>query len=446
MKKLLFLAMAVVFNCLCGGLLAASVGLSPVAGAVGLNALAAVVGNPAPAGSFRVGVYQEIWTGELVKYLRRGLEATWLDGIPDNSSIVNNDVIHLVEVGVDPDVLINNTTYPIPLQALGDQDIAIKLDKFQTKVTPVTDDELYAISYDKMARVKESHGNSIKDAKFAKAAHALCASIHSAKTPVLKTTGARDPETGRLKMTPGDILRMKRAMDNLGVPSENRRLVLCSDHVNDLLEADQKFKEQYNNIDRNNGTVGRLYGFDIYEFSNTPLYTTAGVKKAVGATGGTGEFKCSFAFYTPRVFKATGSTKMYYSEASTDPEYQRNKINFRHMFICMPKKADAGVVMYSGYDAQGAPTITGDDAISVKAAGGSNVRTYATSNGAGVTAQSDAEWLTVATNGNKVTLTSEAYAYDAEGEATRTANVTIGIDGSDVTKIVTVTQPMAENV
>jgi len=43
-----------------------------------------------------------------------------------------------------------------------------------------------------------------------------------------------------------------------------------------------------------------------------------------------------------------------------------------------------------------------------------------------------------------VTFTSEAYAYDAEGEATRTATVTIGIKDTEVTKIVTVTQPMSE--
>ena len=434
---------AVLINCLCGGLMASAVGLSPMSGAVGLNVVAALVGNVAPAGSLCAGVYTEVWTGELVKHLRRGLEATWLDGIPDNSSIVKNDIIHLIDVGVEPDVLINNTTYPIPLQALDDADIPIGLDKFQTKVTPITDDELYAISYDKMQRVKESHGNSINDAKFAKAAHAMCATSNGAKTPVLKTTGSRDPETGRIKLIPGDLIRLKMAMDKLGVPSTGRRLVLCNDHVNDLLEVDQKFKEQYN-IDRNNGTVGRLYGFDIYEFANNPLYTTAGVKKALGSTAGTGEFQCSFAFYVQRVFKATGSTKMYFSEAGTDPEYQRNKINFRHYFICMPKKADAGAVIYSDYDAQGAPTITGDDAISVKAAGGSNNRTYATSNGADITAVSDSEWLTVAVTGKKVTFTSEAYAYDAEGEATRTATVTIGIKDTEVTKTVTVTQPMAE--
>lgn len=340
---------AVLLNCFMGSTLAATVGMDPMAAALGLNVISTVVGLPSGACA---GVYTEIWTGELVKQLRGKLAGTWLDGIPDSSSIVNNDVIHLVEVGVDPDVLINNTTYPIPLQALDDQDIAVSLDKFQTKVTPVTDDELYASSYDKMQRVKESHGNSINDAKFQKAAHALCAQQNTATTPVLVTSGDADTTTGRMKMTMQDIINMKRSMDKLGVPADSRRLVLCSDHVNDLLESEQAFKEQYN-INRQDGTVGRLYGFDIYEFGNNPLYTTAGVKKAVGATADTGEFQCSFAFYTPRVFKATGETKMYYSEAANDPEYQRNKVNFRHMFICMPKKADAGVVMRSGYVTEG---------------------------------------------------------------------------------------------
>ncbi len=352
-KRLSALALAVLFNCVTGGFVASLLGVSPMVGALCMNlvgVLAGMAGGFVGHGALRAGVCQEIWTGELVKQLRRGLDATWLDGVPDNSSIVENDVIHLVDVGVDPEVLVNNTTYPIPLQALDDKDIAIQLDKFQTKVTPITDDELYAISYDKMARVKEAHANAINDAKFAKSAHALCGKQNAAKTPVLKTTGDKDAETGRLKMTKEDLLNMKRKMDALGVPAKDRRLVLCPDHVNDLLELEQTFREQYN-INRNDGTVGRLFGFDIYEFANNPLYTTAGVKKDVGATASKGEFQCSFAFYVPRVFKATGSTKMYWSAAENDPEYQRNKINFRHRFICMPKKEDAGVVMMSGYSA-----------------------------------------------------------------------------------------------
>ena len=351
MKNLVLrVAAALLVNAVIGALMATALDITPWVGAVALNVIAICVGATLPKDVLREGVFVEVWTGELVKSLRGGLEGSWLDGVPDQSSIVNNDVIHLVDVGVDPDVLINNTTYPIPLQALDDKDIAVKLDKFQTKVTPITDDELYAASYDKMARVKESHGNAINDSKFTKAAHALCAKQDTAKTPVLKTTGERDATTGRLRLTMADVVAMKAAMDKLGVPAENRRLVLCPDHVNDLLLVSQTFREQYN-IDRATGKVGKLYGFDVYEYANTPLYTQAGNKKNLGVAATAGEFNCSFAFFTPRVFKATGSTKMYYSEAATDPEYQRNKINFRHYFLCMPKKEDAGVVMMSGYKA-----------------------------------------------------------------------------------------------
>ena len=343
---------ALLFNMLMGAIIATLLGVPPLVGMLFMVAIGITMSfAPVPKGALRAGVYTEVWTGELVKTLRGFLDGSWLDGIPDQSSIVDNDVIHIVEVGVDPEVLINNTTYPIPLQVLNDEDIPIGLDKFQTKVTPITDDELHAISYDKMSRVKDSHANALKDAKFRNAAHALCAQENTAKTPVLKTTGAADPATGRLRLTPNDLVNLKEALDNLGVPDDNnRRLVLCTNHVNDLLRVDQSFREQYN-IDRNTGKVGHLYGFNIYTCGYNPIYTTAGKKKTVGAIAEAGEFQCSFAFYVPRVFKATGSTKMYYSEASTDPEYQRNKINFRHYFIAMPKKADAGAVMMSGYTA-----------------------------------------------------------------------------------------------
>ena len=351
MKKIITLITALLFNAIVGVALAGVVGFEPLAGALGANALAAVAGIfPSTAGVLRAGVLRELWTGEMIKALRGGLSGSWLDGIPDVSSAVENDVIHLVDVGVDPDVLINNTTYPIDLQALDDKDLAISLDKFQTKVTPITDDELHALSYDKMSRVIESHHNAIDDAKYKKAAHAFCAAKDSTTTPVITTTGARDSATGRLALTREDLIRAKKAMDALKVPSENRRLVLCSDHVNDILGWSEEFSRQYN-LDNTNGKVGRIYGFDIYESAYNPYYTTAGNKKALDAAVTTGEFQASFGFYAKRVFKATGSTKMYYSLAETDPEYQRNKINFRHYFIALPKKSDAGVTIISGYQA-----------------------------------------------------------------------------------------------
>lgn len=350
-KTLLKTTTAVLFNCLVGAIIASLLGFAPIYGAVAANGVAILAGaTPQVSGVLRVGVLTEVWTGEMVKALRAGMEATFLDGIPDQSSIAENDVIHLVDVGIDPEVLINNTTYPIPLQALDDKDIAVKLDKFQTKVTPIKDDELYALSYDKMARVKESHSYAISDSKFTKAAHALTPQQNTATTPVLKTTGDyENGTTGRRRLRREDIVELKKAMDNLGVPADGRRLVLCTDHVNDLLLTDQKFAQQY--YDYTSGKISNLYGFEVYSFAKCPLFTKTGTKKAVGATAEAGEYQGSFAFYKQRVFKATGSTTMYFSEAKTNPEYQRSLVSFKHHFICMPKKADACVAIYSEHKA-----------------------------------------------------------------------------------------------
>ena len=338
--KIVMMLLAVAVNSVMGATLAQCVGVDGATGAVVMNGLAIVASQAdlLPAG-LREGVLTEVWTGELVKQLRAGLTASWLDGISDQSSLVNNDVIHMVEVGIDPDVLVNNTTYPIETQALYDRDIAIQLNKFQTKATPVTDDELYALSYDKMARVREAHANAINDKKFAMAAHAIAPQRHAVKTPVLATTG--EATDGRKRLTRADILSLKAAFDKLRVPTEGRRLVLCTDHVNDLLSLDQKFADQYYNY--TTGKIANLFGFQVYEFANCPTFTTAGQKEALGGAGN----QASFAFYVPRIFKATGSTKMYYSEAATDPLNQRNLINFRHYFLCMPKLQEAVAAIYS---------------------------------------------------------------------------------------------------
>ena len=98
-------------------------------------------------------------------------------------------------------------------------------------------------------------------------------------------------------------------------------------------------------------------------------------------------------------------------------------------------------------DAAGAsaPTISGADSVTLDATATAKQRTYATSNGAAVTASTDAAWLSVAvaSDGKKVTFTPQAYAHDAEGDDPRVATVVIGIANTDVTKEVTVSQPKA---
>ncbi len=299
--------------------------------------------SSAPSGALFAGLNQEIWTDVLVKNLKAGEEASFLNEIPDSSQYVmasrnDNDIIHLVDVGVDPEVLINNTTYPIPIVSQTDGDIPIQLDKFQTKATRVSDDELAYIAYDKIALVQSKHLKAIKKAKFGKAAHALAPNADSSLTPVVSTTGD-DDGTGRKKMTYADLLALKRKFDSAGFDDEGRILVLSTDHYNDLLE-DKELKNLFSKQfqDEKSGKLNLfIAGFKLYRYLRNPYFNaTTKTKKSFGAVPGAGDYRATFAFVADEAFRANGRTKNYTKEP--EPEYQAWLYNVRHNYIVLPKK------------------------------------------------------------------------------------------------------------
>lgn len=342
-----------IFSCLCmllcavgvnsamGATLSCAVGGTPAMGALMANGVALVAGHFMPANALHAGVFTEIWTAEMIKAFRTAPECLgWYDRIRSYDQYVENEVIHFTELGGDPKVLINNTTYPLAITKLEDADKPVSLDKFDTEATPVTDDELHAVSYDKMASVQERHREAIKESVRKKAIHAIAPDEHTAnKTVVIRTTGEVDTPNLRKRLTPADIVTLKAAFDKMGMPDTDRVLVLCSDHINDLLLTDQKFREAYN-INQTEGKIARLYGFDIYEYNGTPYYTSAGKKKTYGAATTGTDRQSSVAFHVSSMMKANGSVQMYYSEAKTDPLYHRNLVNFRKWGICLPLKSD----------------------------------------------------------------------------------------------------------
>lgn len=278
---------------------------------------------------------RQIFENRVVTSLTHADDANFLEGVEDVSRYVVGDdeaqVINRTYLGVRPDVLINNTTYPIDAQTIADENIPITLDKYQTKRTPITDDDMYASTYDRIDAVNRLHIESITEKKYDKAIHALAPAGNAAKTPVIETTGA-DDGTGRKKLTKADLIAFRR---KFGKFRKGLRLVLCPDHENDILEWDEHFDKQF--ADRESGLITRKYGFDIYSYSENPFYTVATkVKKSFGSTPGVGDRMASVCFFPPRAVKATGKTKVYFSKAEDNPATQQNEFNYRHYFIAMP--------------------------------------------------------------------------------------------------------------
>lgn len=346
MKKFLFaflgLICALCVNSAAGAVVGGFVGLQPLHGALaanGISVVAGMFGGFAPSGALRAGLLTEVWTGFMIKAFRTDPEGMgWYAKIRSFDQYAENDVIHFVNIGGDPDVLVNNTTYPLDVQDLADADKAISLDKFQTKPTRITDDEMYALSYDKKASVIERHKEAMKEKIYSRAIHAIAPNENVKATPVLLTSGA--VADGRKALTLQDVVLLKKAFDKNKVPKAGRILVLCADHIADLLQNEQKFGQQYYNYET--GKVAKLYGFEVYEYDDCPYYNAATLKKlAYGAVPADTDTQASVAFSPVRMMKANGSMKAYASEAKDNPTTQENLLNYRTYSICLPLANEA---------------------------------------------------------------------------------------------------------
>ena len=439
-KIMMMMLVAVAFNSVTGGMLASTVGVQPLIGAAVMNGVAAVAGSQIPAGALGDGMYTEVWTGYMVKAMRTAAEKLgWYNQIKSFDQYAENDVIHLVHIGVDPTVLINNTTYPLQIETLEDADKAVSLDKYQTRPTVITDDELYALSYDKIASVIERHREALDETKYKKAIHAIAPGSNGAKTPVILTTGETTSDGTRKMVTRKDIIAMKKKFDDMKVPLSGRVLVLCNDHVNDLLESDQKFADQYYNY--TSGKISNMYGFEVYEYNECPYYDATTLQKIAYDANTTGKQHASVAFYAPRMMRANGTTKTYMSEAKNDPQNQQNLVNFRTYSICLPMKDECIGAIVSDNPEGGSATISATNVAQFTHNGGTKHSTV-TASGDWTVSNDDEndDWFTVEkVSDNSVCVVCSAN--NEEGASSRSGSFTVKLTSDDtVRQSVAVTQ------
>lgn len=283
--------------------------------------------------------FPEVWSSRVIQMLTTQDVAPWLDGIPEldvevtvmgEGSAGEANLIHLPIETFQPEVLINNTTYPIAVQDFTDTEVIIKLDKYQTLATSLSDDQIIGASYPRIDSATRGHRVQINALKYRKAIHAQAPASDTVKTPVVKLVDNADNVYKA-------IVKLKDRFDDEEVPEEGRRLVLSTKHYNTLLDSESRFANLLANI--NTGKVAPMIGgFEIFSNVANPRYTAAGVKRAFGAVKDPADLVASVAFHKDNVAKKTGMTKQYFSKASESPTTQTNLLNYRHYFIALPAK------------------------------------------------------------------------------------------------------------
>lgn len=275
------------------------------------------------------GLQKEVWVNQLMENFYP--DSSFLKYVKDFSGLSENDAINMAEAGIDPVVMVNNTTYPISIVQRVDTPIRIVLDKFETQNTLVRRPEVIEYAYDQLESVLMGHRNILRARTAEKAAHAYAPAQDTPDTPVLQTTG--DVRGGRKMLSFDDIFSLKERFDNAGIPLESRYLVLHPSHVTDLLRLDVKaFKDM---MDVVNGQPKRFAGFGMLQFSKTAVYdATTMEKKAFDADAGEDDLFSSLAFYGEEVMKVDGEVYMYVRE--DDPEERGTIVGFDKRFIAVP--------------------------------------------------------------------------------------------------------------
>lgn len=282
---------------------------------------------------------------EMIKQLRH--LHTWVSEIKSKQGWVNQDTIKIPKRGAAPKVLIDNTNYPIVKNNRDDSHVIVSLHKFDTENTIVTEDELYALPYEKTSDVQEQHRETLEDTTQEYGLWGLAPQAHDAANNlfVLETTGANDG-TGRKKMQTADLRKLQADMNKKGIDKNGRILILCDDHVSDLLDEDRKFYTQYHN-QQEGAIVSRYYGFTVYEDSTTPEYNDTTLAKIPFGSVTVGR-KSSVVFHKGSTAKAVGTVKRFARPAELDPENRENTIGFRLYHIIVAYGVEGSAAIISG--------------------------------------------------------------------------------------------------
>lgn len=279
-------------------------------------------------------IQNELAEKEMIKKFRSD-NSNWMSELTPKNNWVGNGVIRIPRQGTDPTVLINNTVYPIAVNNHADDFIIVALNKYETENESVTDDELYALPYEKTSTTQVKHREVLEEATSAHSLFSLAVAKHSNNTPVMETTGD-DDGTGRLRLTTVDLVNFGKKLSDLKVPLQGRVMVLSTEHAADLIIEDSKRTAAWGGGFQN-GAIGVNHaGFKLWVSVDSPRYaktadtsdsnTVKWMRQAYGSVLGR---EASVVFYKKNAVKATGDVKRYAVAASENPRTRQNEIGFR---------------------------------------------------------------------------------------------------------------------
>ena len=261
-------------------------------------------------------VLAQVFTDIVMEKYRDGNAAVLAELTPFDH-LVQYNKINLTEIGSDPSVVVDNTTWPLTPAQRTDTGIDISLATFDTVPTHITNVEELETNYDKAKSVLNQHVQAI----LAKATQSALYNIAPAGT-------ANVIETKATAIKYNDILALRTQFNKANLPEDGRVLILAPDHEEALLAEDA---DRYNQM----MTSGKLAGFKVLTSTGLPTYT-AKAKLSVGDSSGK---TASIAFLKSEVMRAMGDIDVRTEDRWAD--YRGWLIGAQMRFVALPIKTTA---------------------------------------------------------------------------------------------------------
>jgi hypothetical protein len=295
----------------------------PLSGATGIDPFVSATGIVSATTAIQYFA-PEVFSGKLMMALQTEV---WVPGIkenpvPDDSFVfqstdmsehVENNKLHLAEAGIEPSVHENyfeGSENPLPIADISDIPNEVVLNTYSTDQTRHRDLQEVELQYNKKASVIKRHRSALAKNMSERTAFSWSPTAANEFNQILNLDAADSVIDAMIDMEAffGDLDKF----DNLNI-------CLNPGHLARLKKEDYKLYKQVLN-------EKILYGFKVFRYSKTPIYTSAGAKKPYGATLEAGDKRASFIWATDEVFRCFGDTKMYAN--LKDSAFQADTLSF----------------------------------------------------------------------------------------------------------------------
>ncbi len=272
--------------------------INPFATAGVYTAVVAGVQYLAPnlfAGKALMALQTQVWTSEIIE--NPFPDGSFIKQSKDLSEWVDHDKINLVEAGVEPAVYedyFNGNEDPLPLANINDIPHEVVLKTYSTEQTRHRDLQDVELQYDKRSSIIKRHKQALDRNMAVRAAFAWTPSATNAfnKVTALATDSIIDA-----------IIDMQAFLAGLDLQG-NLNVCLTPDHMAKIRKEDKVLYKDILN-------EKQMYGFNVFQYSKSPLFTSANVKKPMGSAAEAGDKRASFFWASEEVFRALGSVEMY---------------------------------------------------------------------------------------------------------------------------------------